>query len=289
MATTHPLNIVIVGAGLGGTIAAYCLAHHGHTVRVLERKATLTTQGGGIIIRPNASRFLQRWGLTEYLQPICDESKSTFFRSAATDDVLWTRRVANHSEYPDWGIVRGSALELFAERAMEAGAEFGFVTTVVHFVEDEDEGVKLILSDGELLETDLVLLADGVGSRLRSKVLGRFPETIEPDVKDSLLYQIAVPEKEVLADEMAKSLVDHPDLTLWVMDGGFVVGRFHSQHRDYLAIFCNSNDRSGSGSLWEAVCLRPLLLSTLSTANGCSCRVVTLKPSERFLKGVTRD
>jgi len=62
------LNIIIIGAGLGGLSAAICLARHGHNVRVLEKNKNLSEFGAGIQITPNAIRLLQNWGLKDEVE-----------------------------------------------------------------------------------------------------------------------------------------------------------------------------------------------------------------------------
>jgi salicylate hydroxylase len=42
------LHIVIVGGGIGGLSAAYCLGRAGHRITVLERASDITDVGAGI-------------------------------------------------------------------------------------------------------------------------------------------------------------------------------------------------------------------------------------------------
>lgn len=50
------LDIIIVGCGLGGLTAAYCLGQAGHNVTVVEAASTLGEVGAGIQISPNVTR-----------------------------------------------------------------------------------------------------------------------------------------------------------------------------------------------------------------------------------------
>ncbi|KAF3001820.1 hypothetical protein E8E13_003353 [Curvularia kusanoi] len=64
------LNILIIGAGLGGLGAAISLLLTGHNVHILESTASLTEIGAGIQCLPNCTRILFAWGLESRLQKV---------------------------------------------------------------------------------------------------------------------------------------------------------------------------------------------------------------------------
>ena len=63
MAPTPPLNIIIIGAGIGGLAAALTLRRAGHSVHIYERSSLNNELGAAIHVAPNASRGLQALGL----------------------------------------------------------------------------------------------------------------------------------------------------------------------------------------------------------------------------------
>lgn len=63
------MDIVIVGAGIGGLAAAACLLQRGHRVRVFEQAAQLGEVGAGIQMSANAVKVLDHLGLRDQLAP----------------------------------------------------------------------------------------------------------------------------------------------------------------------------------------------------------------------------
>src|SRR6266516_3563556 len=61
-------SIAIIGGGIGGLSAALSLLRAGVEVQVYERARTISEVGAGIAVSPNASRILDRLGLTEALE-----------------------------------------------------------------------------------------------------------------------------------------------------------------------------------------------------------------------------
>lgn len=61
--SASPLNILIVGAGIGGLTAALGLRKNGHNVTVYEQSKLATEVGAAIMLSPNAHGIFKRFGL----------------------------------------------------------------------------------------------------------------------------------------------------------------------------------------------------------------------------------
>ena len=61
--SARPLNILIVGAGIGGLTAALGLRKNGHNVTVYEQSKLATEFGAAVMLSPNAHGIFQRFGL----------------------------------------------------------------------------------------------------------------------------------------------------------------------------------------------------------------------------------
>src|SRR6184192_1873799 len=58
-----PLDVVIVGGGIGGLVAANALCAKGIQVSLYEQAPTIGEVGAGVFLTPNSVRHLQRIGL----------------------------------------------------------------------------------------------------------------------------------------------------------------------------------------------------------------------------------
>ncbi|KFY34839.1 hypothetical protein V494_06418 [Pseudogymnoascus sp. VKM F-4513 (FW-928)] len=74
--TSSPLNILIVGAGIGGLAAALTLRRAGHNVHIYERSGLNNEIGAAIHVAPNASRGLLALGLDPVAARFVNAKKS---------------------------------------------------------------------------------------------------------------------------------------------------------------------------------------------------------------------
>jgi salicylate hydroxylase len=163
-----PLNVVIVGGGIGGLFAANALIAHGLRVSVHEQAPALGEIGAGVFLTPNSVRHLQRVGLGPSVEKwgVRVGAGSQYFRHdgapiapvQVTDSSGWNATFGMH---------RADLVEMLA-KALPAG--------VVHTghrgagFEPIGDIARVSFADGGVAEGDLVIAADGIHSELRHYV-----------------------------------------------------------------------------------------------------------------------
>ncbi|TLS26553.1 hypothetical protein PpBr36_04078 [Pyricularia pennisetigena] len=179
-----PLKVLVIGAGVGGTGVAFWLGKAGHDVTVIERAPQLRANGQQIDLRGQGLTVTRRMGLLDAVRSKRVEEQGVMFvDSKGTNKAFLgindTGKGAQAftSEYE---IMRGDLIRILYDASLESGnAKYVFGTTVTSFSQDnadaksEDGGkVRVTLSDGREEEYDLVVGADGQGSRTRRQILG---------------------------------------------------------------------------------------------------------------------
>jgi len=186
-----PLNVVIVGGGIGGLFAANALAALGFAVAVYEQAPAIGEVGAGVFLTPNSVRHLQRMGL----EPAVEKwgarvgPASQYFRHdgapiapvQVTDSSGWNATFGMH---------RADLVEMLAG-ALPAG--------VIHTGHrctgfDQDGNLaRVSFTNGASAEADIVIAADGIHSELRPYVFA----SSQPVFSGSVAYRGLVPHDRV--------------------------------------------------------------------------------------------
>jgi 2-polyprenyl-6-methoxyphenol hydroxylase-like FAD-dependent oxidoreductase len=166
------LRTLVVGGGIGGLSVARELSRRALPVTVLERAPRPAPVGAGIIMNPNAMQVLERNGLADRLR--------------ARGWPYWARETHDHrgrllarrdyrplyaaGRLPAGTLVHRAHLHDVLHEALPPGVvRFG---VPVAGVEAGDDGVRVTAEDGERLDGDLLVGADGIHSVVRAAVFG---------------------------------------------------------------------------------------------------------------------
>ncbi len=209
--------ILVSGAGIGGLTAALALLQRGFEVRVFEQATQLREVGAGLQLSPNALRALFNLGLEDAVRKVAFEPAGKEVRLWSTGQTwklfdLGASAVETYG-YPYAMIYRPDlhALLVDAVRALAPDA-IVLGATCDSFVQDE-ESVVLQLVDGREVHGTALIGADGVHSRIRSRLFG----TDKPIFSGCLAWRGVIPMEKLPAS------LQRPVGSNWVGPGAHVI------------------------------------------------------------------
>ncbi|KAH8899860.1 FAD/NAD(P)-binding domain-containing protein [Thozetella sp. PMI_491] len=231
-----PLNIIIVGGGLGGLSAAVAILlavpEPKPKVTILEAAKQLKEVGAGIQGAPNFIRILHSFGVLEELKEKCSvprlvrqvrwENAAELTRFNLNQD----NRFEQMFGFPYYYIHRVDLQHSLIKKAIELGAEIINSSEVVHYSHKKDTLEKYLevvtCADGRSFEADLIVAADGARSRLVEFVAGgKVPAT--PTGESA--YR-ATMMREQLSDPEFQSLGFDNGAVIWLGPYQHVVGYY---------------------------------------------------------------
>src|SRR3982074_1922271 len=167
MAESRP-HVASVGGGIGGLFAANALAAQGIAVSVYEQAPAIGEIGAGVFLTPNSVRHLQRIGLGPAVENWGGRvgHDSRYFRHdgtpiapvQVTDSLGWNATFGMHRA----DLVEMLAATLPAQLVHTGHGCPGF--------EKSDNVARVSFANGAIVESDLIIAADGIHSELRQHV-----------------------------------------------------------------------------------------------------------------------
>lgn len=155
-------RLEIVGAGIAGLTAAAAFAQRGWDVTVHERSDSLRAVGSGIYIWENGLKILNAIGA--YEQAVAGSHWGLIRETRNAQNVVTAvHRFAQIGDGRVVAVVRQQLMDALASAATKAGARIAFGSQAV----GADERGAVLFADGSSREADMVIAADGVGSRIR--------------------------------------------------------------------------------------------------------------------------
>ena len=170
------MNVLVVGAGIGGLATAIALADQGMDVELVERRPQIQALGSGITLIGPALRALERLGVVD--QCVAAGYGMTTLKTLDVDGTLASKfdlPSPAGSDLPGMlGMMRPTLHRILLDRAATLGvtARAGTELAAVHSV---DRAAEVTLSDGSGGRYDVLVGADGVRSATREQLFGPVP------------------------------------------------------------------------------------------------------------------
>lgn len=215
------MQVIVVGAGIGGLSAALSLSRAGHKVTILESASALAEIGAGVQLTPNASKYFWKWGLGSDILENSVLPGSFNVRRDKDGQLLGQVPFKDFEKRyggPYIVIHRADIHRILYKHAVKAGAELRLNSRVMKY---DFEGGSVQLADGEELYADLVVAVDGINSFARKSFLNETGDGIEKT--GWAAYRTTAPVDAIKANLNTSHIVAEHNCNCWVGDEKLVM------------------------------------------------------------------
>ncbi|KAI1362768.1 hypothetical protein F5Y08DRAFT_311088 [Xylaria arbuscula] len=181
-------KVLIVGGGIAGPAAAHWLSRiPGFSITLIERSPSMRASGQQIDLRVAGISVVKKMGIERAIHAARIQEPGTQIIDIQGRTRAYFPAAAPGSEQQsltsEYEIMRGELVKiLYSLTADLPNVEHVFNTTLTDFTQDDENDpngkVHVTFSDGRKEDYDLVLAADGTGSKTRKIMLG--PDAPDP-------------------------------------------------------------------------------------------------------------
>ncbi|MDO7219108.1 FAD-dependent urate hydroxylase HpxO [Acinetobacter nosocomialis] len=167
------MNVVIIGAGMGGLTTGIALKKFGHQVRIFEQTEKILPVGAAISLWSNGVKCLNYLGLTEKIAKLGGQMDDLAYVDGLTGDVMTQfslRPLIEEVGQRPYPVARADLQNMLMD---EFGRDQIYLGKKMVNLEDKADYVEVHFADGSSTQADLLIGADGTHSMTRAYVLGQ--------------------------------------------------------------------------------------------------------------------
>ncbi|KAK7899774.1 hypothetical protein LTR67_003519 [Exophiala xenobiotica] len=211
------LKVLIAGAGVAGLCAAIGLRRQGHEVHIYEQSQFATELGAAMHVAPNAHGVLKRLGVDVAATGANLTRKLTEYTS--TGELLRDMDMQGPSQIWQHTWLLAHRIKLHDTlKKMAQSTELPGTPVKLHLssaVVDVDPSAAIITTvDGSTIHGDVVIGADGVGSRCRAWIAGEGAAKVFGSGKSA--FRFLIERSAVLNDPVTRKFAEEDgNLVIW--------------------------------------------------------------------------
>ncbi|KAK4705133.1 hypothetical protein P7C70_g1076, partial [Phenoliferia sp. Uapishka_3] len=220
------LRISVIGAGIGGLATALACSKAGfRDVTVYESANEIAEVGAGIQLPPNETRILRRLGVLEALRPSAVALSKNSLRRYANDAVLGETQLMPSVEEkygaPLW-VAHRADLQRVLREGCEAAVPKVTIKTASRVSEVDFPGTRIKIGE-QWIESDVILVGDGVKSHTRAQLLELHGQRDMPHETGDAAYRIIIPREDLESDPELLAYVESSVGYRWMGPGGHIM------------------------------------------------------------------
>jgi salicylate hydroxylase len=216
-----PVNVGVIGAGMGGLAAAIALRRGGANVTILESATELGEIGAGIQIFSNISKYLIRWGVDEIIGDnlVQVDEVRTWGVNGEVVTRVDPRRVHRITGFPHLIARRDHLHAGLTESARQHGVQM-VVGARVEKLEYSEKSATVTTAKGASYTFDLVVGCDGINSTIRQHL---FPEVKPRAPSKVAAYRGVLTYEEIKAKAPEAASILTNTMDMWTGPNGYIM------------------------------------------------------------------
>jgi 2-polyprenyl-6-methoxyphenol hydroxylase-like FAD-dependent oxidoreductase len=180
--STHARHAVIIGASYAGLVAAAGLRCNDWTVEIVEKSTELLRTGGGVVVQRRMLDYLQQHGVaTPGIAAVPAVQRQIF-----KQDGTVMRMAESAAAYTSWDVLLRELERVVGSDTIRRGV-------AMEDLPDWGANGEVELDTGQIVKGDVVIAADGIGSRSRRLLL----PGIQPEYAGYVAWRGMVNEEEI--------------------------------------------------------------------------------------------